>query len=313
MASFSMSALAAVQSSVRWRDGRWWIWNRNIKTRTWACSNSTTVSCFADDAIIYLCSCITPRTTIRGFARTAPTSWEPTDATLSQWVVTVRCSNCYSPFPDCCSELSETVSKCQPVFCLFWQFVEGSFEKYLERLEDPKVSCSLLCWTPEGRCNGVLCLQSWLTDVTLFHGVFSGDSGSGGDQGSVSAVQVRNTQVLALLPVFMLSYLLALLSVYAKLAVFPLCVGAASWSIVIQGNLRLWSLRTTLLTRWSSLTFPVSWLNRDSQYWRRVFCIAQVTLCCSINGHYDIVYPKSYPVSAALCQCEYCSLIGGFF
>ncbi|KAF3836965.1 hypothetical protein F7725_004429 [Dissostichus mawsoni] len=36
-----------------------------------------------------------------------------------------------------------------------------------------------------------------------------------------------------------------------------------------------------------------------------------VTLCCSINGHYDIVYPRSYPASAALCQCEYCALIGG--
>ncbi|KAM9857045.1 putative bifunctional UDP-N-acetylglucosamine transferase and deubiquitinase ALG13 [Aulostomus maculatus] len=30
--------------------------------------------------------------------------------------------------------------------------------------------------------------------------------------------------------------------------------------------------------------------------------IDKVTLCCSINGHYDIVYPRSYPVSAALCQ-----------
>lgn len=29
-----------------------------------------------------------------------------------------------------------------------------------------------------------------------------------------------------------------------------------------------------------------------------------MTLCCSINGHYDIVYPRSYPASAALCQCE---------
>ncbi|XP_061573163.1 putative bifunctional UDP-N-acetylglucosamine transferase and deubiquitinase ALG13 [Cololabis saira] len=28
----------------------------------------------------------------------------------------------------------------------------------------------------------------------------------------------------------------------------------------------------------------------------------KVTLCCSINGHYDIVYPRSYPGSAALCQ-----------
>eukprot|EP00064_Thunnus_orientalis_P021372 superscaffoldBa00006437_g21533 len=35
----------------------------------------------------------------------------------------------------------------------------------------------------------------------------------------------------------------------------------------------------------------------------------QVTLCCSINGHYDIVYPRSYPASAALCQCEYRSVI----
>ncbi|XP_044200091.1 putative bifunctional UDP-N-acetylglucosamine transferase and deubiquitinase ALG13 isoform X1 [Thunnus albacares] len=30
--------------------------------------------------------------------------------------------------------------------------------------------------------------------------------------------------------------------------------------------------------------------------------IDKVTLCCSINGHYDIVYPRSYPASAALCQ-----------
>ncbi|XP_034043541.1 putative bifunctional UDP-N-acetylglucosamine transferase and deubiquitinase ALG13 [Thalassophryne amazonica] len=28
----------------------------------------------------------------------------------------------------------------------------------------------------------------------------------------------------------------------------------------------------------------------------------KVTLSCSINGHYDIVYPRSYPASAALCQ-----------
>nr|XP_046233849.1 putative bifunctional UDP-N-acetylglucosamine transferase and deubiquitinase ALG13 isoform X2 [Scatophagus argus] len=30
--------------------------------------------------------------------------------------------------------------------------------------------------------------------------------------------------------------------------------------------------------------------------------VDKVTLCCSINGHYDIVYPKSYPASAAVCQ-----------
>ncbi|XP_037830580.1 putative bifunctional UDP-N-acetylglucosamine transferase and deubiquitinase ALG13 [Kryptolebias marmoratus] len=30
--------------------------------------------------------------------------------------------------------------------------------------------------------------------------------------------------------------------------------------------------------------------------------VDQVMLCCSINGHYDIVYPRSYPTSAALCQ-----------
>ncbi|KAM8843413.1 putative bifunctional UDP-N-acetylglucosamine transferase and deubiquitinase ALG13 isoform 4-T4 [Synchiropus picturatus] len=30
--------------------------------------------------------------------------------------------------------------------------------------------------------------------------------------------------------------------------------------------------------------------------------IDKVMLCCSINGHYDIVYPRSYPASAALCQ-----------
>nr|XP_015827937.2 putative bifunctional UDP-N-acetylglucosamine transferase and deubiquitinase ALG13 isoform X1 [Nothobranchius furzeri] len=28
----------------------------------------------------------------------------------------------------------------------------------------------------------------------------------------------------------------------------------------------------------------------------------QVMLCCSINGHYDIIYPRSYLTSAALCQ-----------
>ncbi|KAF7646076.1 hypothetical protein LDENG_00193860 [Lucifuga dentata] len=30
--------------------------------------------------------------------------------------------------------------------------------------------------------------------------------------------------------------------------------------------------------------------------------VDKVTLCYSINGHYDIVYPKSYPTSAAICQ-----------
>ncbi|KAM9363222.1 LOW QUALITY PROTEIN: putative bifunctional UDP-N-acetylglucosamine transferase and deubiquitinase ALG13 [Symphorus nematophorus] len=30
--------------------------------------------------------------------------------------------------------------------------------------------------------------------------------------------------------------------------------------------------------------------------------VDKVMLCCSINGHYDIVYPRSYPASAALCQ-----------
>ncbi|XP_058495765.1 putative bifunctional UDP-N-acetylglucosamine transferase and deubiquitinase ALG13 isoform X2 [Solea solea] len=30
--------------------------------------------------------------------------------------------------------------------------------------------------------------------------------------------------------------------------------------------------------------------------------VDKVMLCCSINGHYDIVYLKSYPASAALCQ-----------
>ncbi|AWP05066.1 putative bifunctional UDP-N-acetylglucosamine transferase and deubiquitinase ALG13 [Scophthalmus maximus] len=61
-----------------------------------------------------------------------------------------------------------------------------------------------------------------------------------------------------------------------------------------------------------------------SQLYRRCFLIYRypgkpatviseddfVMLCCSINGHYDIVYPRSYPASAALCQGEYCSLIG---
>ncbi|XP_068178703.1 putative bifunctional UDP-N-acetylglucosamine transferase and deubiquitinase ALG13 [Antennarius striatus] len=30
--------------------------------------------------------------------------------------------------------------------------------------------------------------------------------------------------------------------------------------------------------------------------------VDKVTLCCSINGQYDIVYPRTYPASAALCQ-----------
>ncbi|GAA6219430.1 putative bifunctional UDP-N-acetylglucosamine transferase and deubiquitinase ALG13 isoform X1 [Lates japonicus] len=30
--------------------------------------------------------------------------------------------------------------------------------------------------------------------------------------------------------------------------------------------------------------------------------VDKVMLCCSINGHYDIVYQRSYPASAALCQ-----------
>ncbi|KAM9314747.1 LOW QUALITY PROTEIN: putative bifunctional UDP-N-acetylglucosamine transferase and deubiquitinase ALG13 [Pholidichthys leucotaenia] len=30
--------------------------------------------------------------------------------------------------------------------------------------------------------------------------------------------------------------------------------------------------------------------------------VDKVTLCCSINGHYDIVYPRSYPAAAAFCQ-----------
>ncbi|XP_028272210.1 putative bifunctional UDP-N-acetylglucosamine transferase and deubiquitinase ALG13 [Parambassis ranga] len=30
--------------------------------------------------------------------------------------------------------------------------------------------------------------------------------------------------------------------------------------------------------------------------------VEKVTLCCSINGHYDIIYPRSYPASAAFCQ-----------
>uniref|UniRef100_A0A8C2EEC0 ubiquitinyl hydrolase 1 n=1 Tax=Cyprinus carpio TaxID=7962 RepID=A0A8C2EEC0_CYPCA len=30
--------------------------------------------------------------------------------------------------------------------------------------------------------------------------------------------------------------------------------------------------------------------------------LPKILLCCSNNGHYDIVYPKSYPVDAAICQ-----------
>ncbi len=30
----------------------------------------------------------------------------------------------------------------------------------------------------------------------------------------------------------------------------------------------------------------------------------QILLCCSNNGHYDIVYSKNYPVDAAICQGE---------
>ncbi|XP_074487052.1 putative bifunctional UDP-N-acetylglucosamine transferase and deubiquitinase ALG13 isoform X1 [Sebastes fasciatus] len=37
--------------------------------------------------------------------------------------------------------------------------------------------------------------------------------------------------------------------------------------------------------------------------------VDKVTLCCSINGHYDIVYPRSYPASAALCQSLFYELL----
>ncbi|XP_035856436.1 putative bifunctional UDP-N-acetylglucosamine transferase and deubiquitinase ALG13 isoform X3 [Sander lucioperca] len=37
--------------------------------------------------------------------------------------------------------------------------------------------------------------------------------------------------------------------------------------------------------------------------------IDKVTLCCSINGHYDIVYSRSYPASAALCQSLFYELL----
>ncbi|XP_046724502.1 putative bifunctional UDP-N-acetylglucosamine transferase and deubiquitinase ALG13 isoform X4 [Silurus meridionalis] len=30
--------------------------------------------------------------------------------------------------------------------------------------------------------------------------------------------------------------------------------------------------------------------------------LTKILLCCSNNGHYDIVYPRTYPVNAALCQ-----------
>ncbi|XP_026886325.2 putative bifunctional UDP-N-acetylglucosamine transferase and deubiquitinase ALG13 [Electrophorus electricus] len=30
--------------------------------------------------------------------------------------------------------------------------------------------------------------------------------------------------------------------------------------------------------------------------------VAKILLCCSNNGHYDIVYPRTYPVNAAMCQ-----------
>lgn len=33
-------------------------------------------------------------------------------------------------------------------------------------------------------------------------------------------------------------------------------------------------------------------------------CTPQILLCCSNNGHYDVVYPKNYPVDAAVCQGE---------
>ncbi|KAL6111255.1 alg13 [Pungitius sinensis] len=38
-------------------------------------------------------------------------------------------------------------------------------------------------------------------------------------------------------------------------------------------------------------------------------CVDKVTLCCSINGHYDIVYPRTYPVSAAICQSLFYELL----
>ncbi|XP_036381565.1 putative bifunctional UDP-N-acetylglucosamine transferase and deubiquitinase ALG13 [Megalops cyprinoides] len=47
----------------------------------------------------------------------------------------------------------------------------------------------------------------------------------------------------------------------------------------------------------------------EQEYTEKVF------LCCSNNGHYDIVYPRSYPVDAALCQSLlyellYCRVLG---
>ncbi|KAM8878178.1 putative bifunctional UDP-N-acetylglucosamine transferase and deubiquitinase ALG13 isoform 3-T3 [Spinachia spinachia] len=38
-------------------------------------------------------------------------------------------------------------------------------------------------------------------------------------------------------------------------------------------------------------------------------CVDKVTLCCSLNGHYDIVYPRTYPVSAAICQSLFYELL----
>ncbi|KAL4594030.1 putative bifunctional UDP-N-acetylglucosamine transferase and deubiquitinase ALG13 [Arapaima gigas] len=41
----------------------------------------------------------------------------------------------------------------------------------------------------------------------------------------------------------------------------------------------------------------------------------KILLCCSNNGHYDIVYPRSFPAAAALCQALvyellYCRVMG---
>ncbi|CAN9510008.1 unnamed protein product [Ophioblennius macclurei] len=41
---------------------------------------------------------------------------------------------------------------------------------------------------------------------------------------------------------------------------------------------------------------PANVISEDEDF------VDKITLCCSINGHYDIVYPKSYPAGAALCQ-----------
>ncbi|XP_032419052.1 putative bifunctional UDP-N-acetylglucosamine transferase and deubiquitinase ALG13 [Xiphophorus hellerii] len=114
--------------------------------------------------------------------------------------------------------------------CNFEPFVEGSFEKYLERLEDPKVSpCELL----------------------------SHLSSPGSHQLSVCV-----------------------------------CFQETVGQVEIKALSQLYR-RCFLIYRYPGKPATVISENDFED---------KVTLCCSINGHYDIIYGRSYPASAALCQ-----------